>query len=155
MEILAGASSLRGAHSDEAIQRPRQPRWSLTRGWGALYHDSRDVERRIERVSIGTPLPAAAALLLRLEAAMAIERKRPLDLVERVARRRALRTNQEPQAHPWRREVFCLPRLEARQKAREWFERYPKAAYMTEIEFWRVLEDDQIEFVMRRLPTAD
>jgi hypothetical protein len=86
---------------------------------------------------------------------MAIERKRPLDIVERVARRRALRTNQEPAAHPWRREVFCLPRLEARQKAREWFERYPKAAYMTEIEFWRELEDDRIEFVMRRLPTAD
>jgi hypothetical protein len=86
---------------------------------------------------------------------MAIERKRPLDLVERVARRRALRINQEPSAHPWRREIFCLPRLEARQKAREWFERYPKAAYMTEIEFWRELEDDRIEFVMRRLPTAD
>ena len=51
--------------------------------------------------------------------------------------------------------IFCLPRLEARQKAREWFERYPKAAYMTEIEFWRELEDDHIEFVMRRLPTAD
>ncbi|HEY3720485.1 MAG TPA: hypothetical protein VGL41_10135 [Roseiarcus sp.] len=86
---------------------------------------------------------------------MAIERKRPLDLVERVARRRALRTSQEPPAQPWRRETFCLPRLEARQKAREWFERYPKAAYMTEIEFWRELEDDHIEFVIRRLPTAD
>jgi hypothetical protein len=86
---------------------------------------------------------------------MAIERKRPLDLVERVARRRASRTNEAPAAQPWRREVFCLPRLEARQKAREWFERYPKAAYMTEIEFWRELEDDHIEFVMRRLPTAD
>ena len=33
--------------------------------------------------------------------------------------------------------------------------RFPKAAYMTEIEFWRELEDDHIEFVMRRLPTAD
>ena len=86
---------------------------------------------------------------------MAIERKRPLDLVERVARRRALRISQEPPAQPWRREIFCLPRLEARQKAREWFERYPKAAYMTEIEFWRELEDDHIEFVIRRLPTAD
>ena len=86
---------------------------------------------------------------------MAIERKRPLDLVERVARRRASRTKQEPADQPWRREIFRLPRLEARQKAREWFERYPKAAYMTEIEFWRELEDDQIEFVMRRLPTAD
>ena len=86
---------------------------------------------------------------------MAIESKRPLDLVERVARRRAARTDGESQANAWRREVFCLPRLEARQKAREWFERYPKAAYMTEIEFWRELEDDHIEFVMRRLPTAD
>jgi len=26
---------------------------------------------------------------------------------------------------------------------------------MTELEFWRELEDDHIEFVMRRLPTAD
>ena len=55
----------------------------------------------------------------------------------------------------WRRESFCLPRLEARAKARELFERYPKAAYMTEIEFWRERADGQIEFVMRRLPTAD
>ena len=31
----------------------------------------------------------------------------------------------------------------------------PKAAYMTEIESWRKLADDEIEFVMRRLPTAD
>jgi hypothetical protein len=86
---------------------------------------------------------------------MAIESKRPLDLVERVARRRASRKGVEAAADPWRRETFCLPRLEARQKAREWFERYPKAAYMTEIEFWRELADDRIEFVMRRLPTAD
>ena len=55
----------------------------------------------------------------------------------------------------WRRESFCLPRPQARAKAREWFERYPKAAYMTEIEFWRECADGQIEFVMRRLPTAD
>jgi hypothetical protein len=86
---------------------------------------------------------------------MAIESKRPLDLVERVARRRALRPNREASSDPWRRQTFCLPRLEARAKAREWFERYPKAAYMTEIEFWRELADDRIEFVIRRLPTAD
>ncbi len=55
----------------------------------------------------------------------------------------------------WRRETFRLPRVEARAKAREWFDRYPKAAYMTEIEFWRVCDDDQIEFTIRRLPTAD
>jgi hypothetical protein len=86
---------------------------------------------------------------------MAIENKRPLDLAERVARRSAQRKTREGAADPWRRETFCLPRLEARKKAREWFERYPKAAYMTEIEFWRELADDRIEFVMRRLPTAD
>lgn len=86
---------------------------------------------------------------------MAIDRNRPSDLVERVAKRRAARQNRIPDGDAWRRESFCLPRLEARAKARELFERYPKAAYMTEIEFWRERADGQIEFVMRRLPTAD
>lgn len=58
-------------------------------------------------------------------------------------------------ADAFRRETFALPREAAREKAREWFERFPKAAYMTEIENWRVLDDDTIEFTMRRLPTAD
>ena len=35
------------------------------------------------------------------------------------------------------------------------FRRFPKAAYMTEIESWRELPDDRIEFTMRRLPSAD
>ena len=39
--------------------------------------------------------------------------------------------------------------------ARAVFKRYPKAAYMTEIEHWRELPDGRIEFTMRRLPTAD
>jgi hypothetical protein len=86
---------------------------------------------------------------------MAIERDRPSDLVVRVAKRRAQRQTRSPDAETWRRESFCLPRPEARAKAREWFERYPKAAYMTEIEFWRECADGRIEFVMRRLPTAD
>ena len=86
---------------------------------------------------------------------MAIERKRPLDLVERVARRRNRAPGRPAANGVWRRETFCLPRADAREKAREWFDRYPKAAYMTEIEFWRELADGQIEFVMRRLPTAD
>jgi hypothetical protein len=55
----------------------------------------------------------------------------------------------------FRRETFALPRLAAREKAREFFRRYPKAAYMTEIESWRELPGDEIEFTMRRLPTAD
>ena len=32
---------------------------------------------------------------------------------------------------------------------------FPKAAYMTEMEILARLADDRIEFVMRRLPTAD
>lgn len=55
----------------------------------------------------------------------------------------------------FRRETFALPREEARAKARAFFVRYPKAAYMTEIESWRELPGDEIEFTMRRLPTAD
>ncbi len=83
---------------------------------------------------------------------MAIQRKNPIDVAERVAKRRDRRAVADT---AWRRETFRLPRPEARAKAREWFERFPKAAYMTEIESWRELPDDEIEFVMRRLPTAD
>ncbi|WP_139976859.1 MULTISPECIES: hypothetical protein [Brucella/Ochrobactrum group] len=53
------------------------------------------------------------------------------------------------------RETFTLPRPEAREKAREWFETFPKAAYWTEIESWCERPDDVIEFTMRRLATAD
>jgi hypothetical protein len=53
------------------------------------------------------------------------------------------------------RESFALPRTDARLKAREWFDRWPKQAYWTVIESWRERPDDVIEFTMRRLPTAD
>ena len=53
------------------------------------------------------------------------------------------------------RETFQLSREEARAKAREWFDAFPKAAYWTEVESWRLLEGDRIEFTMRRLPSAD
>ena len=53
------------------------------------------------------------------------------------------------------RETFLLPRPDARAKAREWFDRWPKQAYWTEIESWCERPDDQIEFTIRRLPTAD
>ena len=53
------------------------------------------------------------------------------------------------------RETFRLQRPAARKKAREWFDRFPKAAYWTQVESWRVLDNDLIEFTMRRLPTAD
>jgi hypothetical protein len=86
---------------------------------------------------------------------MASGTKKPIDLAERVAGRRSRRTQAAAAEDAWRRETFCLPRGEARAKAREWFERFPKAAYMTEIESWREVADDRIEFVMRRLPSAD
>ena len=69
-----------------------------------------------------------------------------------MARRLAAR---EPRRQAFRRDTFSLPREAARAKAREMFTRYPKAAYMTEIESWRELPDGGIEFTMRRLPSAD
>jgi hypothetical protein len=53
------------------------------------------------------------------------------------------------------RETFTLPRDEARLKARDFLNRYPKAAYMSTVESWRELPGDTIEFTMRRLASAD
>jgi len=75
-----------------------------------------------------------------------------------LARRSAEALRRRPRGAPddgYRRETFALAREAAREKAREMFRRYPKAAYMTEIEHWRELPDGRIEFTMRRLPTAD
>ncbi|MCB1465296.1 MAG: hypothetical protein KDJ90_23410 [Nitratireductor sp.] len=55
----------------------------------------------------------------------------------------------------WKRQSWTLPREEARAKAREFLRTYPKAAYASEVESWRVLPGDLIEFTMRRLPSAD
>lgn len=83
-------------------------------------------------------------------------RPTPADLARRMAGRRdSGRVQGKAVIGQWRRETFILPRPEAREKARELFSRFPKAAYMTEIEFWRELEDGQIEFTLRRLPSAD
>ena len=76
--------------------------------------------------------------------------RRPAD----IARRSANALKARPR-DAFRRETFALPREEAREKAREMFRRFPKAAYMTEIESWRELPGDRIEFTMRRLPSAD
>jgi hypothetical protein len=89
---------------------------------------------------------------------MAIQSKQPGELAARMAKNLS-RARQGKgvarQADGWRRETFNLPREKAREKAREWFGLYPKAAYMTEIESWRELPDGCIEFTMRRLPSAD
>lgn len=84
----------------------------------------------------------------------------PLSSPRSLARRSSARLQrgeaQDAATHDaFRRETYTLPRQAARAKAREWFTRFPREAYMTEIEFWRELPDDTIEFTMRRLPTAD
>ena len=53
------------------------------------------------------------------------------------------------------RETFVLPRNDARKKAKEWFDRWPKQAYWTAIESWAERPDDVIEFTIRRLPSSD
>lgn len=55
----------------------------------------------------------------------------------------------------WKRETHVMPRDEARDFAKGFLKKYPKAAYWSEVESWRLLENDTIEFTMRRLPSAD
>ena len=78
---------------------------------------------------------------------------RPKDLARRMADSSArLKTARRDS---YRRETFSLPREAARSKARDFFKRYPKEAYMSSVEDWRELPDGAIEFTMRRLPSAD
>jgi len=84
---------------------------------------------------------------------VSFERRLPGDVAGRAAH--GLRKRGATRGDGWRRESFTLAREEARAKAREWFDHYPKAAYMTEIESWRELSDGRIEFTIRRLPSAD
>ncbi|EKS41461.1 hypothetical protein [Afipia broomeae] len=72
--------------------------------------------------------------------------KSPRDLATRLRQRKD---------DGYLRETFTLPRRDARLKAREFLTKYPKAAYMTEVESWRELPNDAIEFTMKRLPSAD
>lgn len=53
------------------------------------------------------------------------------------------------------RETFSQPREQARQTARAFLDRWPAAADMSKVETWRELPDDEIEFTMRRLRSAD
>jgi hypothetical protein len=78
--------------------------------------------------------------------------RRPGDIARRAASALGNRTRR---GDAFRRETFALPREAAREKARELFRGFPKTAYMTEIESWRVLPGDRIEFTVRRLPSAD
>lgn len=85
--------------------------------------------------------------------AQAVEQSRRTNLGW-AERRKAIRGKLDGEGS-WRRETRTLPRAEAREFARNFLIRYPKAAYWSEVESWRVLEGDIIEFTMRRLPSAD
>ena len=73
---------------------------------------------------------------------------RPRDLADRMARRRRPEDG-------YLRQTFTLPRDKARIAARDFLTRFPKAAYMSGVESWRELPDGDIQFTMRRLPSAD
>jgi ribosomal protein L40E len=49
------------------------------------------------------------------------------------------------------REKFTRERTAAKELAKEYFERYPKNRYLTEVESWRDLQSANIEFTMKRL----
>lgn len=81
---------------------------------------------------------------------MAHETRKPADVA------RALRTRAQSRvSDSFRRETFALSREEARATARQWFQQFPKQAYMTAVESWHELPDGRIAFTMRRLPSAD
>jgi hypothetical protein len=52
---------------------------------------------------------------------------------------------------PFIREKFTRLRQTAKKPAGEYFERFPKDRYQTEIESWRHLQSDNIEFTLKRL----
>lgn len=55
-----------------------------------------------------------------------------------------------PETHFFR-EKFTREQTAARKLAEEYFQRYPKNRYQTEVESWRHLQSANIEFTMRRL----
>lgn len=75
----------------------------------------------------------------------------PRDLAGRMAARQKRRAADDGYV----RETFQQPRENARRTARAFLDRFPKQAYMSEVERWRELPGGDIEFTMRRLRTAD
>ena len=73
---------------------------------------------------------------------------RPRDLADRMA-------NRHKPDDGFVHETYALPGIDARKRARAFLDKYPKAAYMSEVESWREVQSDWIEFTMRRLRTAD
>ena len=85
---------------------------------------------------------------------MRVPARPPLDSLKRSLDRRRAETGRKVR-DGFIRETFMLPRQAARDKAREWFDRWPRQASWTEIESWCERPDDVIAFTIRRLPPAD
>jgi hypothetical protein len=78
--------------------------------------------------------------------------KRPRDVANRS---RTKRDGRKVESERFLRKTFTLPLHAARLQARRILDALPSGGYMTIVESWRQLPDGQIEFTVRRLPTAD
>ena len=52
---------------------------------------------------------------------------------------------------PYIREKYTKERTAARRLVAEYLQRFPKDRYQTEVESWRELQSQNIEFTMKRL----
>jgi hypothetical protein len=78
--------------------------------------------------------------------------KSPRDSADRSSDLRDLRKLKDDDG--LMRDTFTLPLNAARLKARQVLDEHPARGYVTVVESWRQLPDGQIEFTMRRVPTA-
>jgi hypothetical protein len=56
---------------------------------------------------------------------------------------------------PFLREKFTRERTAARKLAAEYFQRFPKELYQTQVESWRELQSQNIEFYYEAAARAD
>ena len=85
---------------------------------------------------------------------MALPLRPPLDVLKRRLDAQRSRPGRLA-SDGFQRQTWRLPREDARRKAREMLDLYPRAAYWTEIESWSEYPGDEIEFTMRWLQSAD
>jgi hypothetical protein len=71
--------------------------------------------------------------------------------IGRFASRSGLRFDGGMPRDPFIREKFTKERTAAKKLAVEYFQRFPKDRYQTEVESWRHLQSQNIEFTMKRL----
>jgi len=70
-------------------------------------------------------------------------------IAQRIARPPLLRFNSAMPRDPFVREKFTRERTAAKKLAAEYFQRFPKERYQTEVESWRELQSQNIEFTMK------